>query len=554
MRAVLLAIVAFAAACGGVPSGKGSQGSACLRCHPGASPRAQGGGRTLHAPFRASACAECHRPHPPGGGLTSLTAPEPGLCQRCHPGIGAAHPPGARAGCTGCHAPHASDEAKLLVARRAELCDRCHATARLAAAHAGYPVDAGRCWRCHPAHGGARSKLLRDVVHPVAAECALCHAPATSPTPFAPAQPEPDLCFACHDRPPPDRKVLHAPFASGRCTECHDPHASRAGALLRAREQDLCLGCHPAIRAKLGAAARHEPARAACVTCHAPHASRERSLLAEAEGALCARCHPEPGAWARSKVVHAPVRDGRCSSCHDAHGGRARLLVQEPSTSCGRCHPGRGRGHSAADCTACHVPHASDSARLLAGPAEARCAGCHRETLERPRANRHGPFAKGACLTCHDVHAGAPRLVRGAPGAVCLTCHAEIGKADAGAASRHAPSAAGACTFCHDPHGADRPKHLRQETALLCLSCHAELQARIRKKTAVLHAPVKAGTCLECHRPHASASPRLLAAEPPALCSGCHFLGGEPMARAHPGFTPRASRCTGCHDPHVVRE
>jgi predicted CXXCH cytochrome family protein len=122
-----------------------------------------------------------------------------------------------------------------------------------------------------------------------------------------------------------------------------------------------------------------------------------------------------------------------------------------------------------------------------------------------------------------------------------------------GGGSRHAPFEAGACTFCHDPHGGARRGNLRQEPALLCLSCHAELQARIRHPSAVLHPPVKAGACLECHRAHGSASPALLVAEPPRLCGACHHASGEEMVRAHQGIAAAGGRCTGCHDPHVVR-
>jgi predicted CXXCH cytochrome family protein len=168
-----------------------------------------------------------------------------------------------------------------------------------------------------------------------------------------------------------------------------------------------------------------------------------------------------------------PVREGRCGACHEPHGGRAGLLVKEGSLVCGRCHApaeGTSRGHSRADCAACHVPHASDGPGLLAGPPERRCAACHARSIERPREKRHGPFAQGECLACHSVHA------------------------------------AEACLFCHDPHGSGRRAHPRQEPALLCLSCHTALRSRIARSGAVLHAPVRAAACGECHRPHRSAS------------------------------------------------
>jgi predicted CXXCH cytochrome family protein len=167
---------------------------------------------------------------------------------------------------------------------------------------------------------------------------------------------------------------------------------------------------------------------------------------------------------------------------------------------------------------------------------------------------RHGPFAAGDCVACHAVHTDRPGVLRGAPGAACVGCHPEPIRPVARGGSQHAPVVAGACSFCHDAHGTGRPRNLRQETALLCLSCHAELQARIRDPKLTLHVPVKAGACLECHASHASANPRLLRSEPPELCGGCHHLGSEKMTRAHGGPAASAGRCVGCHDPHVRKK
>jgi predicted CXXCH cytochrome family protein len=120
---------------------------------------------------------------------------------------------------------------------------------------------------------------------------------------------------------------------------------------------------------------------------------------------------------------------------------------------------------------------------------------------------------------------------------------------DAGG-SAHAPFLAGACAFCHDPHGSARPKLLRQEPALLCLSCHPALREQLARAPR-LHDPVRAGACLQCHRQHAAPGPKLLGAVPPALCGSCHGLGGERMTEAHRGVPAYEDRCISCHDPHV---
>ncbi len=72
----------------------------------------------------------------------------------------------------------------------------------------------------------------------------------------------------------------------------------------------------------------------------------------------------------------------------------------------------------------------------------------------------HGPYASGACETCHERHDAAdPGRVVSAANQVCVGCHEEFG---AGTPvqldrSRH-PVNDAPCTGCHNPHNARKPK------------------------------------------------------------------------------------------------
>jgi len=128
-------------------------------------------------------CVDCHDVHADravrGGGAALAAATE--TCLRCHteqagPFI---YPHGAirEEGCTGCHNPHGSVNDKMLVARDANLCLRCH-LADLApgfniggyksgGAHAnvaGSRLSEGTCWSagCHEdVHGSNVNSSIR---------------------------------------------------------------------------------------------------------------------------------------------------------------------------------------------------------------------------------------------------------------------------------------------------------------------------------------------------------------------------------------------------------
>ncbi|MCE0497294.1 MAG: cytochrome c3 family protein [Methylacidiphilales bacterium] len=121
-------------------------------------------------------CGDCHDPHKgdviPGGG-TEL-ASQNDICGKCHTeqlGPFVFQHEALREGCTTCHNPHGSVNARLLVARNATLCLRCHFQQQMAngtiyignSNHSGR-LQEGTCWNagCHEAvHGSNVNPHLR---------------------------------------------------------------------------------------------------------------------------------------------------------------------------------------------------------------------------------------------------------------------------------------------------------------------------------------------------------------------------------------------------------
>lgn len=121
-------------------------------------------------------CGDCHDPHSgpaiKGAGAAIEAANE--TCTKCHtaqkgPFIFAHN--AMKEGCVACHSPHGSVNAKMLVARDANLCLRCHlqTTDKNGTIFAGGEdhrtrLQNGTCWvaGCHEAvHGSNASKPLR---------------------------------------------------------------------------------------------------------------------------------------------------------------------------------------------------------------------------------------------------------------------------------------------------------------------------------------------------------------------------------------------------------
>jgi predicted CXXCH cytochrome family protein len=146
----------------------------CFQCH--ADVRGQLNLPSHHPlPEGRMSCIDCHSPHKGSihnGGGTALLA-ENDTCLRCHAeqrGPNVFEHEAVREGCTICHTPHGSVNAKLLTARDANLCMKCHfqqvSGGKLLIGGSDHTlrVQQGTCWTagCHEAvHGSRVSPSLR---------------------------------------------------------------------------------------------------------------------------------------------------------------------------------------------------------------------------------------------------------------------------------------------------------------------------------------------------------------------------------------------------------
>jgi len=259
------------------------------------------------------------------------------------------------------------------------------------------------------------------------------------------------------------KNVVHMPASNGTmCGMCHEPTATTEHSFkLKAQGGALCNTCHNVLGDKK---TQHMPVKMGmCTMCHDPHQSDNRRLLkARPVGGLCKGCHN--AAMFAGGTVHGPVAEGNCTGCHEPHASAGAKLVKAGVPElCFGCHDrvlrdGEGRQLASAQksfddetlvkhmpfgagmCAMCHVPHASDSPRLLSGSYPATfyagyeqekyfCFGCHdagafaeayTETATNFRNGaqnlhfRHSNRDKGrTCRACHDHHAAPnPKLIR----------------------------------------------------------------------------------------------------------------------------------------------
>jgi predicted CXXCH cytochrome family protein len=148
--------------------------TACYECH--GQVRGQFNLASHHpVPEGRMTCLECHPPHKGiahKGGSTALSAREEN-CLQCHPaqrGPYVFEHEAMREGCATCHQPHGSVNAKMLVARDANLCLRCHfqqnqgGVIRIGGSDHTLRLEQGTCWSagCHEAvHGSRVNSSLR---------------------------------------------------------------------------------------------------------------------------------------------------------------------------------------------------------------------------------------------------------------------------------------------------------------------------------------------------------------------------------------------------------
>lgn len=230
--------------------------------------------------------------------------------------------------------------------------------------------------------------------------CEGCHGPGkahvearggktTIPRAFSLMEPKAvlDTCLNCHARDFSKANIRRSEhsLADVVCTNCHSIHKSPAAQFLLAKKQtELCYGCHADVRAQFSMPFKHRVNEGfmACTDCHNPHGTFApawgmadgSSMVTRAEGNQepCLKCHADKrGPFA---YEHPPVRVEGCGACHMPHGSTNAKLLARPVvfTLCLRCHNGadsfgtRNNG----------IPALSNTHNML-DPRYQRCTLCH---------------------------------------------------------------------------------------------------------------------------------------------------------------------------------
>jgi predicted CXXCH cytochrome family protein len=105
--------------------------------------------------------------------------------------------------------------------------------------------------------------------------CALCHDEQSLGTMV---EPQPGLCYICHEDLGKTYTTLHGPVAGGYCTACHEPHRSKNEKLLRWTGEALCFYCHQEKRIK-GLETHQGLEGMVCTDCHNPHGGEDRYIF-----------------------------------------------------------------------------------------------------------------------------------------------------------------------------------------------------------------------------------------------------------------------------------
>lgn len=270
--------------------------------------------------------------------------------------------------------------------------------------------------------------------------------------------------------------------------------------------------------------------------------------------------------------MHGPAASD-CGVCHVQIGepkDHKFSYVVEKEALCARCHalPHQNVMHAPVKdgkCMECHDPHGSDHKRILKlDPKRDLCLKCHKEELTKG-AFVHGPVAVGACIVCHKPHSSEnPKLLITDTKSLCLTCHAEVQAKGEQGVHMHAALEQG-CTRCHDPHASNHKFQLHEQAPGLCMQCHKEKFDQITKDSPVVHGAITAeGGCTGCHEPHSSKLSSLQRGTQPGVCLKCHdkVLDGPNgshitdmaglLAQNPDKHGPiREGACTACHSPHA---
>jgi predicted CXXCH cytochrome family protein len=106
-------------------------------------------------------------------------------------------------------------------------------------------------------------------------ECAMCHDERSLGNMV---EPQPGLCYLCHEDLAQSYNYLHGPVAGGYCTACHDPHRSKNDHLLRLTGEPLCFYCHA--KASVLSNEMHQDLEGMlCLDCHNAHGGDDKFIF-----------------------------------------------------------------------------------------------------------------------------------------------------------------------------------------------------------------------------------------------------------------------------------
>ena len=244
---------------------------------------------------------------------------------------------------------------------------------------------------------------------------------------------------------------------------------------------------------------------------------------------------------------HDPFQGKECSDCHKRVVSSKVNCLLAKEDLCEFCHK---------------VPAEGGPARLVEA-SEPLCFKCH--TKDQFKGSFiHGPFAAGACVTCHDPHGGSvPGMLRITGQQMCLECHKDMSARFTNARFRH-KAAVAECTDCHSPHMSNQRYMLTSAVPKLCGKCHEKI-VRDQQTVAVKHSPVtEDSACMNCHDPHVAQESNLLLSDGLDICLKCHdktvndknkkqgFADIKKLLAANAySHGPIQNRdCSACHNPH----
>jgi predicted CXXCH cytochrome family protein len=404
-----------------------AKGKLCLTCHDAFKEKLKS--QFVHTPVKEGECTECHNPHAaPHGKLLDEDVNK--ICSKCHEGIvpkgpKSVHKVVREGNCVKCHDPHASNNKFVLLKAGNELCFECHKNLGSSLAKVKFkhnPVEKG-CMNCHTPHASTKaSHLLKDNL---VALCVSCHK-TDRPNfqkqhmnyPVAKSD-----CSSCHDSHGSNKAAIlydnvHQPVANKVCTQCHEVSTSPDALKTKKAGFELCRGCHSKMMNEtLNKNRIHWPVvdKVGCLNCHEPHASKGKNLLLGDTKSLCRKCHPDTmehqvklaekekqekaaakGRPIRGTLTHNPIQEGECSACHLPHASDSIHLMNKPSfvESCGACHDwskhtthpmgakivdSRNKNITM-DCMSCHRSHGTGYRYMIPFPTVTDlCVQCHKQ-------------------------------------------------------------------------------------------------------------------------------------------------------------------------------